>query len=129
MMPLCAAEGIGVIPWSPLARGRLARPWEDQTSGERAATDEFGKTLYKTEDADKAVVERVGEVASKRGVPRAQVALAWMLGKPFVTAPIVGATRMRHLDDAAAALTLKLGVDEVKSLETPYLPHAVAGFS
>src|SRR4051812_1171912 len=92
MMPLCEAEGVGVIPWSPLARGKLARPWETQPSTDRANTDEFGKRLYKqTEEADRKVVDRLGEMASKRGVPRGQVALAWMLSKPFITAPIVGA--------------------------------------
>ena len=130
MMGLCREEGIGVIPWSPLARGRLARPWEEKGATERAGTDEFGKTLYsQTEQADRKVVDRVGEAAVARGVPRAQVALAWMLAKPFVTSPIIGATKMRHLDDALAALSLKLSPDEVAALEAPYVPHPVLGFT
>jgi aryl-alcohol dehydrogenase-like predicted oxidoreductase len=130
MIPLCADQGIGVIPWSPLARGKLARPWDERESTERASTDEFGKRLYaKTEDADRRVIDRVGEIAGKRGVPRAQVALAWMLGKASVTAPIIGATKMQHLDDAVAALSLKLTTDEVAALEAPYVPHPVLGFS
>ncbi len=128
MFPLCAAEGIGVLPWSPLARGRLARPW-DATS-RRLETDEFGKTLYTAAvESDRRVVERVGEVAKRRGVPRAQVALAWVLQKPVVTAPIIGAAKMEHLDDAVAAMSLKLSPEEVAALEEPYLPHPVAGFS
>ena len=130
MMRLCREEGIGVIPWSPLARGRLARPWEDAPTTERAGTDEFGKTLYKqTEEADKVVVERVGTVAEKRGVPRAQVALAWLLQSPGVTAPIVGATKPHHLEDAVAALTVALSPEEKTFLEQPYVPHPVLGFS
>ncbi|MHA3774920.1 aldo/keto reductase [Verrucomicrobiota bacterium sgz303538] len=131
MIGLCLSEGIGVIPWSPLARGRLARPWTgDQSGSEREATDEFGKTLYsKTQEADRRVVERVGEIAEKKGVSRAQVALAWLLQKPGVTSPIVGATKLHHLQDAIAALTLKLSPEEVASLEEPYVPHPVLGFS
>ncbi|HTS18450.1 MAG TPA: aldo/keto reductase [Verrucomicrobiae bacterium] len=130
MMPLCQAEGIGVIPWSPLARGRLTRPWDQKGSTDRGGVDGFAKTLYgKTEDADKTVVDRVGELAKKRGVPQAQIALAWMLSKPFITAPIIGATKPNHLEDAVAAASLKLSPDEVKSLEEPYLPHAIAGHS
>ena len=128
MLALCAAEGIGVLPWSPLARGRLARPWQSPGSTSRAETDEFGKTLYKTDDADRAVVERVGQVAEKRGIPRSQVALAWLLRKPVVTAPIIGATKPHHLDDAVGALNVKLSTDEITALEEPYVPHAVAGF-
>lgn len=128
MMPLCRSEGVGVIPWSPLARGRLARPWDAQAT-RRLETDQFGKTLYaRTVEADKRVVERVGQVAERRGVPRAQVALAWLLGKPGVTSPIVGASRPEHLADAAAAVSLRLGADETSALEEPYLPHPVAGF-
>jgi aryl-alcohol dehydrogenase-like predicted oxidoreductase len=130
MMPLCQAQGVGVIPWSPLARGRLARPWEQKSATDRAATDEFGKTLYaSTEDADRRIVDRVREIASARGVPMAQVALAWQLHKPVVTAPIVGATKAQHLDDAVAALSVKLTAEEVKQLEAPYVPHPVLGFS
>jgi len=128
MMPLCAAAGIGVLPWSPLARGRLTRAW-DETS-KRMETDEFGKTLYTaTVEADRQIVERVAEVAAKRGVPRAQVALAWMAQKPFVTAPIIGASKPHHLDDAVAALTLNLTDEEISRLEEPYIPHPVVGFS
>jgi aryl-alcohol dehydrogenase-like predicted oxidoreductase len=128
MMPLCQAEGIGVVPWSPLARGRLARP-PDAGSTRRLETDQFGKTLYAhAQDADRKVVERLGEVAERRGVPRARVALAWLLAKPGVTAPIVGATRPQHLDDAVAALSVRLSVEEMAALEEPYVPHPVAGF-
>jgi aryl-alcohol dehydrogenase-like predicted oxidoreductase len=129
MMPLCLSEGIGVIPWSPLARGRLARPWGAEGT-KRFETDQFGKTLYsKTEEADRKIVDHVGQISEKRGVPRAQVALAWLLGKQGVSAPIVGATRSHHLQDAAAALALRLSPEEVASLEEPYSPHPVAGFA
>jgi aryl-alcohol dehydrogenase-like predicted oxidoreductase len=128
MLPLCAAEGIGILPWSPLARGRLTRDW-DQTS-RRAETDEVGKGLYAaTADADRRVVERVAEIATRRGVPRAQVALAWVAQKPVVTAPIVGASKPHHLDDAVAALSLNLTPEEIAALEEPYIPHPVVGFS
>jgi 1-deoxyxylulose-5-phosphate synthase len=130
MLPLCRAEGVGVLPWSPLARGRLARAWQTGPGTKRAETDEFGKTLYaKTDDADRQVVERVGAVAAARGVPYAQVALAWLLQKPAVTAPVVGATKPHHLEDAVGALAVKLAPEEVAALEEPYVPHAVAGFS
>jgi aryl-alcohol dehydrogenase-like predicted oxidoreductase len=129
MMKLCQAEGVGVIPWSPLARGRLARPWDQKGSTERAGTDEFGKTLYaKTEASDKAVVDRVSEIARQRNIPQAQVALAWMLQKPYITSPIVGMTKPHHLDDALAALGVKLSADEVARLEEMYVPHGVLGF-
>jgi aryl-alcohol dehydrogenase-like predicted oxidoreductase len=128
MLPLCLDEGVGVIPWSPLARGRLARKSDETTK--RLESDQFGKTIYsKTADADKVVVDRVGEVAEKRGVPRAQVALAWMLTKPAITSPIVGATKPHHLEDAVAAVSLKLTAEEVKTLEEPYVAHAVVGLS
>jgi len=128
MLPLCKAEGIGVIPWSPLARGRLTRDWDQATA--RAETDDFGKSLYaKTADADRKVVERVAEIAGKRGIPRAQVALAWLLSKSVITAPIVGATKLSHIDDAVAALSVKLTPEEIEALEAPYVPHAVAGFA
>ena len=128
MLPLCAAEGIGVIPWSPLARGRLTRDWDDAT--ERSRTDEFGRTLYEhTADADRKVVDTVAAVARERGVPRAQVALAWVLAKSEVSAPIVGASKIAHLDDAVAALDLVLSDDEIGRLEAPYVPHPVVGFS
>ncbi|HTW97695.1 MAG TPA: aldo/keto reductase [Acidimicrobiales bacterium] len=124
MLPLCAAEGIGVIPWSPLARGRLTRDWDEQT--ERSATDEFGRRLY-SED-DRTIVERVAAIADKHAVTRAQVGLAWMLAKPVVTAPIVGTTRPGHLDDAVEALELELSPEEIEQLESPYEPHRVVGF-
>jgi aryl-alcohol dehydrogenase-like predicted oxidoreductase len=128
MLPLCASEGIGVIPWSPLARGRLARDWDDVTN--RSETDEFGKTLYTAAiDTDRKIVERVAEIAKERSVPRAQVALAWLLNKPVVTAPIVGASKPKHLDDAVAAVSLKLSDTEISRLEEPYIPHPVVGFS
>jgi aryl-alcohol dehydrogenase-like predicted oxidoreductase len=130
MMGLCAAEGIGVIPWSPLARGRLTRPWDHWGDTDRAANDEYGKKLYAhAEDADRLVVERVGELAGKRGVPPAQIALAWILSKSFVTSPIIGATKPNHLEDAVAALSIKLAPEEVARLEEPYVAHPVAGFS
>jgi 1-deoxyxylulose-5-phosphate synthase len=126
MLPLCKAEGIGVIPWSPLARGKLTRDW-DETSY-RSETDAFGKTLYsKTHEADKAVVERVAELAAKRGVPRAQIALAWVLQKDPVTAPIVGTTKMSHLEDAVASLSIELTPEEIAHMEEPYIPHPVLG--
>ncbi len=108
MMPLCAAEGIAVVPWSPLARGRLTRAWDSQTA--RTATDEFGNKMYAaTVDADRKVVEQVAAIAAARGVPKAQVAVAWIRQKPFVTAPIVGASKAQHLDEAVAALDLEAG--------------------
>ena len=126
MLPLCRDEGIGVIPWSPMARGRLTRDW-DQSSA-RQETDEFGRSLYATTgDADRKVVEAVAKVAADRGVPRAQVALAWVLQKPGISAPIVGATRLEQLDDAVAAMSLGLTAEEIAALEAPYVPHAVAG--
>ncbi|MGP7794457.1 aldo/keto reductase [Sphingomonas sp. CLY1604] len=128
MLPLCAAEGVGVIPWSPLARGRLTRDWDDTT--ERSRTDEFGSTLYvHTADADQKVVMAVAAIAAERGVPRAQVALAWVLAKPEVSAPIIGASKAAHLDDAIAALDLGLSESEIARLEEPYVPHTVVGFS
>jgi aryl-alcohol dehydrogenase-like predicted oxidoreductase len=127
MMGLCQEEGIGVIPWSPLARGRLARPWKAENT-KRSETDQFGNTMYsKTEDADRLVVERVGQIADKRGISYAQVALAWMLSKPYVTGPIVGATKQGHLEDAVAALSVHLTAEEIASLEEPYVPHPALG--
>jgi aryl-alcohol dehydrogenase-like predicted oxidoreductase len=129
MMKLCQAEGIGVIPWSPLARGRLARPWQAEAT-KRSETDQFGKTLYmQTEEVDRKVIDRLNQVAEKRGVPPAQISLAWMLSKPFITAPIVGASKAHHLKDAVAALSLPLTPEEIASLEEPYTPHPVLGFS
>lgn len=128
MLPLCIDQGIGVIPWSPLARGKLTRASGGQTP--RAETDQYAKTLYSAaEAADQKVIAAVERVAKARGVPMAQVALAWMLHKPGVTAPIIGATRLQHLDDAVAAFSIKLGSDDLKALEAPYVPHAIAGFS
>ena len=126
MLPLCKAEGIGVIPWSPLARGRLTRAWDTSTA--RTETDGFGKTLYaKTAEADRKVVEAVAAVAARLGRPRAQVALAWVLQKSEVSAPIVGATKLEQLDDAVAALSLQLSPADLAELEAPYVPHAVMG--
>jgi 1-deoxyxylulose-5-phosphate synthase len=128
MLPLCQSENIGVLPWSPLARGRLARAWQSENT-RRYDTDQFGKSMYsRTEEADSQVVGRLGKFAEQRGVPRAQLALAWLLSKP-VTSPIVGATKPQHLEDAAAALTLRLTPEEIASLEAPYTPHPVLGFS
>jgi aryl-alcohol dehydrogenase-like predicted oxidoreductase len=128
MLPLCRDQGIGVIPWSPLARGRLARP-AGEGDTKRMESDRFGRLLYKrTEEADRAIIDAVGAIASKRGIPRAQVALAWMLSKPGVTAPIVGATKPEHLKDAEAATAVSLSSDEISALEEHYIPHAVAGF-
>jgi len=127
MLPLCEAEGIGVIPWSPLARGRLTRDWDDTT--ERSQSDSFGRTLYEhTAEADRKVVEAVAAVAAERGVPRAQIALAWVLAKPEVSAPIIGASKPGHLHDAVAALDIVLSADEMDRLEAPYVPHGVVGF-
>jgi aryl-alcohol dehydrogenase-like predicted oxidoreductase len=129
MLPLCRSEGIAVIPWSPLARGRLARPWQSEST-KRAETDVFGNNMYlRTEEADKKVVDRLGQVAEQRAVPRAQVALAWLLAKPGLTAPIVGASKPHHLEDAAAALSVRLTEEEIAALEEPYIPHPVLGFS
>ncbi|MDX6212002.1 MAG: 1-deoxyxylulose-5-phosphate synthase, partial [Frankiales bacterium] len=127
MLPLCADQGIGVVPWSPLARGRLTRDWDETTL--RSETDEFGKTLYDTADSDRKIAAAVAKVAEQRGVPRAQVALAWLAQNPTVTAPIVGATKPHHLDDAVAALSLQLTPEEIAVLEEPYVPHDVAGFA
>jgi len=124
MLPLCADAGLGVIPWSPLARGLLTRPWATQTA--RSETDEFGRTLYT--DADREIVETVAAVAADRGVSQAQVALAWVMAQPVVTAPIVGATKPQHLDDAIAAVDLELTDDELARLGAPYAPREVRGF-
>ncbi|POS06328.1 aldo/keto reductase [Burkholderia gladioli] len=128
MLPLCADQGIAVIPWSPLARGRLTRNWDE--SSERQESDNVGTRLYQaTADADKAVVEAVAKVAEARKLPRAQVALAWVAHKSTVTAPIVGISKPHHLSDAVAALELKLSEEEIATLEAPYVPHRVAGFT
>ncbi|MDX8028636.1 aldo/keto reductase [Lentzea sp. BCCO 10_0856] len=125
MLPLCADQGIAVIPWSPLARGRLTRDWDAVTA--RAETDEFGSTLYA--DSDRVIVERVAAVAAARGVSRAQVALAWLHRNPVVTAPIFGVTKPAQLDDAVASLEVSLTDDEVRLLEEAYVPHRIAGHS
>ncbi|MCW2758277.1 MAG: putative aldo/keto oxidoreductase, NAD(P)-dependent, related to aryl-alcohol dehydrogenase [Nocardioidaceae bacterium] len=123
MLPLCADQGVGVIPWSPLARGRLTRPWDTETA--RTETNEFGKSLFT--DADKTVVDTVLAVAERRGTPPAQVALAWLLAQPVVTSPIVGVTKPEHLADAVAAVDVELSADEIEELSAGYVPHAVAG--
>jgi aryl-alcohol dehydrogenase-like predicted oxidoreductase len=122
MLPFCIDQGIAVMPWSPLARGRLTRDWNQART--RQDTDEYGKTLYNDfPESDRAVIEAVGKVAAARGVPRAQVALAWVLQKKGVTTPIVGASKVEQLTDAVAAMSLKLTGEEVKMLEAPYVPH------
>jgi aryl-alcohol dehydrogenase-like predicted oxidoreductase len=130
MIPLCKAEGIGLIPWSPLARGFLAGNRSRQDKGEtvRAKTDEYAHGLY-YRDSDFTVVDRITEIAKKRGVNNAQVALAWMLSKPEVSAPIIGASKMSHLEDALKALEIKLEPEEIKALEEPYEPHPILGHS
>jgi aryl-alcohol dehydrogenase-like predicted oxidoreductase len=138
MIPLCKAEGIGLIPWSPLARGFLAgnrsratndtQSKKDQGETLRSKTDDFAHSLY-YRDSDFTVVDRITEIANKRGVNNAQVALAWMLSKPEVSAPIIGASKMSHLEDALKALEIKLSPDEIKALEEPYEPHPILGHS
>ena len=127
MLPQCLDVGVGVIPWSPLARGRLARPPQEATTTRRGSQDGFSEILY--DDAETAIVEVVGEIAEAREVTRAQVALAWLLGRQAVTAPIVGATKLAHLDDAIAATGLELDEEEVERLEAPYRPRPVLGHS
>jgi aryl-alcohol dehydrogenase-like predicted oxidoreductase len=130
MLDLCRDQGIGVVPWSPLARGRLARAWEESPSTVRGGSDPWGDGLYAaTREADRQVVDRVGEVAARLGATRAQVALAWLLQQPAVTAPIVGATRMHHLEEAVGALDLSLPAAERQLLEAPYRPKAIAGIA
>jgi aryl-alcohol dehydrogenase-like predicted oxidoreductase len=127
MLPYCLNQGVGTLPWSPLARGRLTRDWDDRT--ERSEGDKFGGTLYRqAEEADRRVAAAVAAVAGERGVSRAQVALAWLLHKEAVTAPIVGVTKPHHLDDAVAAVDLKLSEDELARLEADYVPHLPEGF-
>ncbi|WP_416961093.1 aldo/keto reductase [Streptomyces sp. Agncl-13] len=125
MLPLCADQGVGVLPWSPLARGRLTRDWG--TTTERSSTDTFGNRLY--QDGDRAIVEAVTRIAGDRGVPRAQVALAWLLHQSTVAAPIVGAGKPQHIEDAVAAVELELSDKELEELEQPYAPHAISGHS
>ena len=127
MLPLCRDQGIGVIPWSPLARGKLTRDWEDTTP--RSESDQFGAYLYKaTDEADRKVAEAVAAVAEERGIPRAQVAMAWLLQKPGVTSPIIGVTKPHHVDDAVAALEVTLSTEEIERLEAPYIAHPIVGF-
>ncbi|PJJ63413.1 aldo/keto reductase [Compostimonas suwonensis] len=123
MLPYCDDQGIGVIPWSPLARGKLTREWDTSTS--RSETDEFGQVLYR--DEDRAIVETVARIAEQRGLPRAQVALAWVSAQPVVSSPIVGVTKAQHLRDALASLEVTLGDEEIAALEKPYEPHRIAG--
>ncbi|HWA20692.1 MAG TPA: aldo/keto reductase, partial [Devosia sp.] len=126
MIGLCADQGIGVIPWSPLARGRVARPWGSDTK--RSETDAFGKSLYKNEDEDHAIVDAVAAVAKAKGVTMAQVGLAWLLSKPVVTAPILGVTKLAQLTDAIGAVDVTLSPEEIAALEAPYTVRKVAGF-
>ena len=129
MLPFCKSEGIGVIPWSPLARGRLARPFDAEATN-RSQKDQYGARIYaNVAEGDRKIIDEVGNIASRRKVPRAQVALAWLLGKSQITAPIVGATKPEHLQDAVAALDVKLTKEEVEALEVPYVPHPVTGIS
>jgi aryl-alcohol dehydrogenase-like predicted oxidoreductase len=123
MLPLCEDQGVAVLPWSPLARGRLARPWD--TATERSRTDEFGSTLY--QEGDREIVDAVGRIAAERDVPRARIALAWLLRQNTVAAPIVGATRAEHLDEAIAALDVDLTDKEAAELERPYTPRGISG--
>ena len=129
MLPLCADEGVGTIVWSPLARGRLTRPWGEDTA--RTETDGwYADLLYREQDADRAIVEAVGEIAGERGVSRAQIALAWLRAQPVVVAPLVGASRSTHIDDAVASLEIELTEDEIARLERPYTPrHDFQGVS
>lgn len=128
MIPLCRDQGVGLLPWSPLARGKLTRDWDEQT--QRAETDQYAKSLYaRTDDADRRVAEAVAKVASARGIPRAQVALAWVTQTKGVSAPIVGASKTGHIDDAIAALSVRLTPDEIAAMEAPYVPHEVTGFA
>jgi len=129
MLPLCRAEGIGIIPWGPLARGRLARAWQAPSSTDRVRYDTTATRLYsQTEEADKMIVDAVGAVAEARNLSRAQVALAWLMQQPGITAPIVGVTKPHHLDDAMAALTVKLEPEDTHALERHYVPHAANFF-
>jgi aryl-alcohol dehydrogenase-like predicted oxidoreductase len=127
MIPLCRKEGVGTLPWSPLARGLLTRPFAEANATKRAQTDAFGSTLYARDEGDKAIIDAVTAVASKRGVPNAQIALAWVLHQPVVTAPIIGASKESHLTDAVAALDIKLDDEELKTLEDAYRPNPIRG--
>ena len=128
MIPLCIDQGVGVIPWSPLARGKITRDWDDATF--RSGNDVYGMGMYaQIEAQDRKISEAVGAVAAERGVSRAEVGLAWLLAKPGITAPIIGTTKPAHLTDALAALNLKLSDEEMARLEADYVPHKVAGFT
>ena len=128
MLPLCRDMNVAVIPWSPLGRGKLTREWEASTK--RSETDEFARKIYaRTEEQDRKVAEVVGQVAEERGVSRARVALAWLLQKPGVTAPIIGASKLSYIDDAVSALEITLSQDEIERLEEPYVPHPVSGLN
>ncbi len=127
MIPQCVDQGVAVMPWSPLARGRLARSTDTAPATTRAETDSFAESLYRSPETDYPVIDRVLELAARRGVPPAQVALAWLLHKPAVTSPIVGATKLPQIEDALAAAELELIDDEITELEEPYVPHAIAG--
>jgi aryl-alcohol dehydrogenase-like predicted oxidoreductase len=130
MLPLCRAEGIGVLPWSPLARGRLARPWAAASGSDRVTYDRTAARLYDaTEASDRLIVDAVGALADRSGLPRAQLAMAWLLSRPGVTAPIIGATRIGHLDDAVAALHVPLDNTVIAAIEAPYAPHAASFFA
>ncbi|RYD83076.1 MAG: aldo/keto reductase, partial [Sphingomonadales bacterium] len=128
MIPLCIDQGVGVIPWSPLARGKLTRDWDEKTF--RSGTDKFGMNMYgSAEEQDRRVSAALGDLAAKRGLNRAQLALAWLLHKPGITAPIIGTTKGTHLTDALAALDVALSQDEIAQLEADYVPHPVVGFT
>lgn len=128
MIPLCIDQGVGVLPWSPLARGMLTRDWNEKTA--RSETDMFSTYLYRaTVENDRQIVEAVAAVANERGLPRAQIAMAWLLGKPGITAPIIGATKPSHLQDAIAAVEVTLSAEEIACLESPYAPHQVVGLA
>jgi aryl-alcohol dehydrogenase-like predicted oxidoreductase len=128
MLPLCRADSIGVLPWSPLGGGKLTRPWGMKT--DRSTTDRYNKSMYDVDaDADQGIIQAVAEVAEARSVGMAQVALAWLLQKPGITAPIVGASKLSHVQDALAAATLELSDEEIARLEAPYRPHDQRGFT
>lgn len=126
MIPLCLDLGVGLIPWSPLARGLLARPYSEREATTRGESDQFSPRWY-AEGAIEEIIAAVGGVAEARGVSRAQVALAWLLSKEAVTAPIVGVTKMSHLDDAVAAVDIELSKEDFAKLEEPYRPRSIAG--
>jgi aryl-alcohol dehydrogenase-like predicted oxidoreductase len=127
MIPMCLSEGIGVLPWSPLARGRLARPWDAPSSSDRVSHDRTAALLYQaTEEADRRVVAAVGAIARARGISQAQVALAWLLSKPGVTSPLIGSGKIEHLEDAHRALSVSLDAAEIDALEASYIPHAAS---